>query len=279
MPHCCRNPGRREQKAPELLSRGFLVTQPVRSEAEVDTAAHQIGGQVDGGGYRAIARRLADDYRAGDAVILISPNQWEAYSYYHASPSPVYPLPRARPLDVAATVAELESITLAHPRLFVLFWGEAQADPAQVVEGWLNAHAFKAEDTWYGGVRLAVYAALRTLGRRGVIELVERCCGHARRMAEALRHHVQVRLLNDVVLNQVLVQFVPLPGDPRDEGTFTMDVVAAVQRDGTCWLGSTHWKGRRAMRISICNWSTTEEDVDRSAAAILRIVEQLSAGV
>jgi len=109
--------------------------------------------------YRAIARRVADDARAGDAVILISPNQWEAYSYYHASPAPAYPLPRARPLDVAATVAELESIALAHSRLFVLFWGEAQADPAQVVEGWLNAHAFKAEDTWYGGVRLAVYAA------------------------------------------------------------------------------------------------------------------------
>jgi glutamate/tyrosine decarboxylase-like PLP-dependent enzyme len=124
---------------------------------------------------------------------------------------------------------------------------------------------------------VAVYAALRTLGRRGVAELIERCCSHARRMAESLRGHPQVRLLNDVVLNQVLVQFVPSRGDPRDEGAFTMDVVAAVQKDGTCWLGSTQWKGRRAMRVSICNWSTTEEDIDRSAAAILRIVDQLSA--
>jgi glutamate/tyrosine decarboxylase-like PLP-dependent enzyme len=145
----------------------------------------------------------------------------------------------------------------------------------QMTQGERDPRAFTPDESRRArGV--AVYAALRTLGRRGVSELVERCCRHARRMAEALRQHVQVRLLNDVVLNQVLVQFVPLRGDPRDEGAFTMEVVAGVQRDGTCWLGSTQWKGRRAMRISICNWSTTEHDIDRSAAAILRVVEQLN---
>ncbi len=104
---------------------------------------------------------------------------------------------------------------------------------------------------------VTVYAALRTLGRRGVRELVERCCDHARRMAERLGGHRQGRVLNDVVLNQVLVQFVPLAGDRRDEDAFTQEVVAGVQAEGTCWLGSTVWHGRRAARISVSNWSTT----------------------
>jgi glutamate/tyrosine decarboxylase-like PLP-dependent enzyme len=145
----------------------------------------------------------------------------------------------------------------------------------QMTEGERDPRAFTPDESRRArGV--TVYAALRTLGRRGVSELVERCCQNARRMADGLRRHAQVRVLNDVVLNQVLVQVVPLPGDPRDAGAFTMDVVAAVQRDGTCWLGSTQWKGRPAMRISICNWSTAEEDIDRSAAAILRVIEQVS---
>jgi glutamate/tyrosine decarboxylase-like PLP-dependent enzyme len=122
-----------------------------------------------------------------------------------------------------------------------------------------------------------VYAALRALGRRGVRELVERCCSHARRMADALRRHLQVRVLNEVVMNQVLVGLVPPPGNPRDQDAFTQDVVARIQDDGTCWLGTTQWQGRCAVRISICNWSTTEEDIDRSAAAILAAVDRGSA--
>ena len=121
---------------------------------------------------------------------------------------------------------------------------------------------------------ITVYAALRTLGRRGVSELVERCCACARRMAEKLRQHAQVRILNEVVLNQVLVQFVPLPGDPCDEGAFTDKVVAGVQSEGTCWLGGTQWQGRRAARISVSNWSTTQHDIDRSAEAILGVIER-----
>jgi glutamate/tyrosine decarboxylase-like PLP-dependent enzyme len=117
-----------------------------------------------------------------------------------------------------------------------------------------------------------VYAALATLGAAGLRDLVERCCRHARRMAAALGAHAQIRILNDVVLNQVLVQCVPRSGDWDAAGEFTQQVVDAVQRDGTCWLGSTVWQGRRAMRISISNWSTTEEDIDRSAAAILAVV-------
>ncbi|HEX7180517.1 MAG TPA: aminotransferase class V-fold PLP-dependent enzyme [Thermoanaerobaculia bacterium] len=113
-----------------------------------------------------------------------------------------------------------------------------------------------------------VWAALRSLGRAGVRDLIERCCAHARRMADRLRSDPRVEILNDVVLNQVLVRFHPPGGGDSD--AYTREVVARVQADGTCWLGGTTWQGRSAMRISVSNWSTTEEDIDRSAAAILK---------
>ena len=112
-----------------------------------------------------------------------------------------------------------------------------------------------------------VYAVLRSLGRTGLRALVERCCALARRMAAALDRPPWVRVLNDVVLNQVLVRFDAPDGDDSD--AFTRTVIARVQQDGTCWLGGTTWHGLAAMRISISNWSTTEADIDRSAAAIL----------
>jgi len=123
---------------------------------------------------------------------------------------------------------------------------------------------------------VAVYAVLRTLGRKGVRELVERFCSHARQLAEALQRHPQVRILNEVVLNQVLVKFVPLKGDARDEAAFTEQVVAGVDAEGTCWVGSTKWHDQRAARVSICNWSTTAHDIDRSAAAILGLIDRLN---
>jgi glutamate/tyrosine decarboxylase-like PLP-dependent enzyme len=106
----------------------------------------------------------------------------------------------------------------------------------------------------------AVYAALRSLGRRGVADLVERSCARARRFAELLEA-AGASILNDVVLNQVLVRF--------EDGEHTREVIRRVQEDGTCWLGGTDWEGEHAMRISVSNWRTTEEDVERSAAAIL----------
>jgi glutamate/tyrosine decarboxylase-like PLP-dependent enzyme len=106
----------------------------------------------------------------------------------------------------------------------------------------------------------AVYAALRSLGRSGIADLVERSCAHARRFAELLEEG-GASILNDVVLNQVLVRF----GD----GEHTREVIRRVQEDGTCWLSGTDWRGEHAMRISVSNWRTTEEDVGRSAAAIL----------
>jgi glutamate/tyrosine decarboxylase-like PLP-dependent enzyme len=112
-----------------------------------------------------------------------------------------------------------------------------------------------------------VYAAIRALGRTGIAGLVERCCAHARRFAEALGREPGVEVLNEVALNQVLVRFLE-PGGDHDARTRA--VIRRVQEDGTCWLGGTTWQGKAAMRISVSNWSTTTEDVDRSVAAILR---------
>ncbi|QLQ35768.1 pyridoxal phosphate-dependent decarboxylase family protein [Micromonospora robiginosa] len=108
----------------------------------------------------------------------------------------------------------------------------------------------------------AAWAGLRELGRDGVAALVERCCALARRFADGLAS-AGFEVVNDVVLNQVLVGF----GDDAA----TDRVVAATQADGTCWVGGTTWRGRRLMRISVSNATTTEADVDRSVAAIIRL--------
>jgi glutamate/tyrosine decarboxylase-like PLP-dependent enzyme len=124
-----------------------------------------------------------------------------------------------------------------------------------------------------------IYAALRSLGRAGLAEMLERCCALARRMADGLRGTEGVTILNDVVLNQVLVRFTPPGGGSEAEtDAFTRAVVAAVQADGTCWLGGTAWHGMAAMRISVSNWSTTEADADVSVGAILRCAREVAAG-
>ena len=117
----------------------------------------------------------------------------------------------------------------------------------------------------------AVYAALRSLGRGGVEDLVDRCCRLARRFADLLRQEPALRILNDVVLNQVLVHVVPQNGDAD---AATREALRLVQEERVCWLGGTRWHGMDAMRISVSNWSTTEEDVDRSADSIIRAVRQ-----
>jgi glutamate/tyrosine decarboxylase-like PLP-dependent enzyme len=115
-----------------------------------------------------------------------------------------------------------------------------------------------------------VYAALATLGRQGIVEIVDRCCAHARRFAERLDAEPGVEVLNDVVLNQVLVRF-HAPGDSEaDHDARTRSVIDAVQRDGTCWLGGSTWRGKAVMRISVSNAATTEDDVEIAIEAILR---------
>ena len=107
-----------------------------------------------------------------------------------------------------------------------------------------------------------VWTALRSLGRSGVAELIERNCRQARRFAVRLAT-AGFEIVNDVPLNQVLVAF----GTPAA----TLRVIEAVQADGTCWCGSTVWQGRTAMRISVCSWATTDADVELSADAIIRV--------
>ena len=106
----------------------------------------------------------------------------------------------------------------------------------------------------------ATWAALRELGRVGVADLVDRCCRLARRFADQLAATDGATVANDVVLNQVLVGF----GDDEQ----TDRVITAVQQSGECWMGATTWHGRRLMRISVSSWRTTDDDVDRSVAAI-----------
>jgi glutamate/tyrosine decarboxylase-like PLP-dependent enzyme len=110
---------------------------------------------------------------------------------------------------------------------------------------------------------ITVYAALRALGRLGIERMIDNGCARAKQMAELLRADPRVRILNDVVLNQVLVRF----GDSDEK---TRDVITRVQRDGTCWLAGTTWHGLAAMRISVSHWGTSEEDAERSVDAILR---------
>jgi glutamate/tyrosine decarboxylase-like PLP-dependent enzyme len=110
----------------------------------------------------------------------------------------------------------------------------------------------------------AVYAALRSLGRDGVAELVDRCCRHARTFGDELSRLPGCEVLNEVVLNQVLFRF-------RDDET-TSAVLASVQESGDAWMSGTVWNGRAAIRISVSNWRTSDDDVERTIAAFERAV-------
>lgn len=110
-----------------------------------------------------------------------------------------------------------------------------------------------------------VWAALKSLGRQGLADLIERTCGLARRFAAGLAD-AGFTILNVVVLNQVLVRF-------GDQAT-TARIIKAVQDDGVCWCGGTVWQGNPAMRISVSSWATTERDVDQSLAAIIRVAKR-----
>jgi glutamate/tyrosine decarboxylase-like PLP-dependent enzyme len=126
------------------------------------------------------------------------------------------------------------------------------ADDARDPLDWNPEHSRRARG-------FTVYAAIRSLGRLGVAELVERCCARARDAAAALAELPGCEVLNDVVLNQVLVQF--------EDDEATDGVIAAVQRSGEAWVGGTTWRDRRAIRISVSNWQTSEDDIARLVAA------------
>jgi 4-amino-4-deoxy-L-arabinose transferase-like glycosyltransferase len=111
--------------------------------------------------YRGMARYIEAAARPGDAIIFNAPNQWEVFTYYYGGDAPTYPLPHSRPLDRAATAAELAQIVGEHRRIFALYWGVAESDPERFVESWLEGHTYRATDSWHGDVRLAVYSVPR----------------------------------------------------------------------------------------------------------------------
>ena len=115
------------------------------------------------------------------------------------------------------------------------------------------------------GRAFPIYAAIRSLGATGIAEMVERCCDLAARMARRLADRPDIRIVNEVVLNQVLLTV----GD----AAFTADVIARIQADGTLWLGGSSFHGVPAIRISVSAWNTREDDIDRSADAIIAAIE------
>lgn len=112
---------------------------------------------------------------------------------------------------------------------------------------------------------IEIWAALRSLGRYGVLNLVEQMCQHAAAFADGFRA-AGYEVLNEVVLNQVLVSF----GDDQT----TARIIDAIQEDGTCWCGGTMWKGRKAMRISVSSWATRKSDVEESLTAMLAVASR-----
>jgi glutamate/tyrosine decarboxylase-like PLP-dependent enzyme len=121
---------------------------------------------------------------------------------------------------------------------------------------------YQTPDTSRRARGVELWAALKSLGRTGLAELIERTCQHAQRFASELRR-AGFEILNDVVINQVLVSF----GSPE----ITRETIRRIQQDGTCWCGGTVWQGQTAMRISVSSWATTDADVEHSLAAIIRI--------
>ncbi len=139
---------------------------------------------------------------------------------------------------------------------------------AYLAPGTKREPAFHTPDASRRARGVELWAVLKSLGRSGLAELIERTCAQARRFADGLRES-GYKVLNDVVINQVLVSF--------GRAEVTREVIRRIQQDGTCWCGGTVWQGKTAMRISVSSWATTEADVERSLTAIRRIARECGA--
>jgi glutamate/tyrosine decarboxylase-like PLP-dependent enzyme len=139
---------------------------------------------------------------------------------------------------------------------------------AYLKPGTLREPANQTPDASRRARGVELWAALKSLGKAGLAELIEQTCAHARRFAEGMCE-AGYEILNDVVINQVLVSF----GSAEQ----TLEVVRQVQEEGTCWCGGTVWQGKTAMRISVSCWATTDEDVEQSLASIVRIAREVCA--
>jgi glutamate/tyrosine decarboxylase-like PLP-dependent enzyme len=126
------------------------------------------------------------------------------------------------------------------------------------------------------GRAFPAYAALRSLGRAGIADLVERCCVHAERLVEGIGRLPGAEIAARPIINQGLVRFLAIDGE-HDRATD--EVIAAIQAKGVAWFGGATWRGRRVMRISVCNWRTTDEDVERTLASVAEVLaERCAAG-
>lgn len=153
--------------------------------------------------------------------------------------------------------AEAHRAAMTSTAAYIVKAGDDRRDP----DDWTPEFSRRARG-------FTVYAGVRALGRSGISEMIERSCAEAKGIAERLRKGPGVEILNDVVYNQVLVRFHPAGGGDGD--AHTRAVIERVQQDGTCWLAGTTWQGKVAMRISVSGWSTSDDDIARSADAILK---------
>jgi hypothetical protein len=124
----------------------------------VTLAAYYFDPSVARDDYRSISAYISAAAGPDDAIILNAPGQREVFEYYYQGPLPVYDLPEQRPPDEAATLARIEGIADQHPHLYTLYWATEESDPNQLIEGWLDSHAYKAEDLWQGNTRFVIYA-------------------------------------------------------------------------------------------------------------------------
>ncbi len=208
--------------------------------------------------YRSIARRILQQQRQGDAVILDSANQWEVFTYYYPDGPQVYPLPRQRPLDPAAVEAELTEIAARHPRLFVLYWGDGEADPQRVIEAWLEAHTYKATEQWINSIRFATYAVPAALSNAPAVKSGVRFGEHI--------------TLDGYTLSTPQVQ----PGDILQLDLFWHTgaplserykvFVHVVDQNGTLVAQTDREPG--GGRLPTTNWGTTKPIVDRYGVLI-----------
>jgi glutamate/tyrosine decarboxylase-like PLP-dependent enzyme len=117
------------------------------------------------------------------------------------------------------------------------------------------------------------YAALRELGRQGVADLVDRCCEHAQSLVQGLGRLPGVEVLCDPIINQGLVRFLAPSGTEPDHDRHTDQVIASTVEAGEAFFSGTTWRGRRAMRVSVCNWRTTSEDVRRTLQSVASVLQ------
>lgn len=144
----------------KLLSAGWIVLAValVTVPSALALANYYFDPKAARDDYRSTAAFISAVAGPNDAILLDAPGQQEVFDYYYRGPLPVYALPEQRPIDPAATVARLKQIAQQHPHLYTLYWATAESDPTQVVETWLDDHAYKADDRWQGNMRFVIYA-------------------------------------------------------------------------------------------------------------------------